>query len=219
MDHDSDIARMQTTLDSANSNTIGAKRVDLPSIQHELRTQDEEITADPIFIVQQKVRIYGIDRDYTETFAWFRIGDPEDEATVEEAARLDAYYRDTHRVPGGWSRVGYHDTWEFVTACFTRKGCENYLRANGHNLNQPRIYVASGYRNEEWIGVRNFLMHSEVHDAATLLRMLRNLAARVDRDGGQRQDGEDIFTTVERIDAEIARLIMNHEDPAATRPA
>lgn len=46
----------------------------------------------------------------------------------------------------------------FVTACLTRAGADAYLEANGHNLNQPYIYVHSLYRNDEMIGLRDYLI-------------------------------------------------------------
>jgi hypothetical protein len=46
---------------------------------------------------------------------------------------------------------------EFVTACFTEEGANNYLKINGHNLKKPFIYVTSLYRNEEMITIRNLL--------------------------------------------------------------
>lgn len=52
-------------------------------------------------------------------------------------------------------RRGRH--FKFVTACFTEIGCQRYIAANGHNLNKPRVYVASGYRNEEWEIMREHL--------------------------------------------------------------
>ena len=48
--------------------------------------------------------------------------------------------------------------WCFVTASFTRKGCEEYLRANGHNLGRVRIFAHGSHRNEEWRTVRKHLM-------------------------------------------------------------
>ncbi|EOK8158571.1 hypothetical protein BOS62_RS20585, partial [Escherichia coli] len=32
-----------------------------------------------------------------------------------------------------------------------------YLAVNGHNLRLPFIYVKSGFRNAEYIGIRNWL--------------------------------------------------------------
>ncbi len=44
-----------------------------------------------------------------------------------------------------------------ATCCFTEQGCKDYLAANGHNLRLPFIYVKSGFRNAEYIGIRNWL--------------------------------------------------------------
>ena len=38
-----------------------------------------------------------------------------------------------------------------------REGREAYLEANGHNLKEPRIYTESGYCNEEWKTLREFI--------------------------------------------------------------
>lgn len=46
----------------------------------------------------------------------------------------------------------------FQTACLTRAGADAYLEANGHNLNQPYIYVHSLCRNDEMIGLRDYLI-------------------------------------------------------------
>lgn len=48
---------------------------------------------------------------------------------------------------------------KFITACFTQKGCEDFIAADGHNHDDPSVYVASGYRNEEWIQLRDFFLH------------------------------------------------------------
>jgi hypothetical protein len=44
---------------------------ELEVIAHELKTQDNRITACPIFAVQEKKRIYGMDPDYSdEVVTW-----------------------------------------------------------------------------------------------------------------------------------------------------
>lgn len=81
----------------------------LVALGERLRTQDNQMTAHPIFVVEH---------------------------------RADA------RRP-----------WEFVTACLTDEGARAYMNANGHNLRKfSRIFVHSGYRNDQWIGLRNHLM-------------------------------------------------------------
>lgn len=82
---------------------------DLVALGERLRTQDNQMTAHPIFVVE---------------------------------------HRDDARRP-----------WEFVTACLTDEGARAYMNANGHNLRKfSRIFVHSGYRNDQWIGLRNHLM-------------------------------------------------------------
>ncbi|MGH8075604.1 MAG: hypothetical protein ACREO4_16260 [Lysobacter sp.] len=122
-----------------------------------IRTQDNRITDSPIFIVQQKRRICGIDADYTSNFEWL---DPRDSSEVyDDAAKAE---RDAERASEGlapieWKQGGYIDIWEFVTACFSEQGCKDYIALDGHNLREPRIYAAGSYRNEEWRRVRAYL--------------------------------------------------------------
>lgn len=86
-----------------------APPADLVALGDRLRTQDNQMTAHPIFVVE---------------------------------------HRDDKRRP-----------WEFVTACLTDDGARSYMKANGHNLRKfSRIFVHSGYRNDEWIGLRNYLL-------------------------------------------------------------
>lgn len=141
----------------------------IEQIAQDVATQDNAITELPIFIVQQRRRTYGIDDRYTDEFVWMSEGDDPHKADSETAAKLDELRKtysdyDDEIILGEdgeettWTRVGYRDHWEFVTACFTRVGCEDYLRVNGHNLTDPRIYVESGYRNAEWETMRKHLL-------------------------------------------------------------
>jgi hypothetical protein len=95
-----------------------------------MAVQDNLATADPIFYVQQRERIYGVSSDYTDTFVWL-----DDEGECDE---------------GKGMRVGYVETWSNVQPFFTRGAAQNYIERYGYNLRSPRIYVGSAYRNEEW---------------------------------------------------------------------
>lgn len=128
---------------------------ELAKIGELIRTQDNRITDQPIFIVQQKRRIYGLDDGYSSDFVWI---DGEESYTEEERAERDAERADDGLPPAEYRRCGYIDIWEFVTACFTEQGCKDYLRLDGHNLREPRIYAAGSYRNAEFRAVRSFLM-------------------------------------------------------------
>jgi hypothetical protein len=128
----------------------------LAALGERLRMQDNRATSHPIFLVEQKRRIYGLDSRFTETFEWT---DSSGEAVEAELARvLEIAQRAAGLEPDGYQRVGYVEIFEFVTACLSEEGANAYLRANRHNLREPRIYVASGYRNDEWIDLRAALM-------------------------------------------------------------
>jgi hypothetical protein len=123
-----------------------------------IATQDNRYTDQPMFLVQQKRRVYGFDPDYCDDVVWMHAEHDYEEADEEEAERLEAEYKETFREPTGWTRTGYRDEWEFVTACFTEQGCKDYLARNGHNLKEPRIYADGSYRNEEFRTLRNWLL-------------------------------------------------------------
>jgi len=129
-----------------------------------LREQDNRCTDAPIFIVQQKKRVYGFDAEYADDddIVWidssndFTFASPEEHAALEEAYQNGEYTK-----VDGWTRTAYQDHWEFVTACFTEHAAREHIRINGHNLNEPRVYAESSFRNEEFRVVRQFLMSLE----------------------------------------------------------
>jgi len=131
----------------------------LAELRLNLRTQDNRITSYPMFIVEQRKRLYGLDPEYADEdgIAWMFDSEewPKDDPDRIEA---EAEYDSTGEEPDGWTRTGFIDQWEFVTACFTEQGCQDYLELNGHNLGKTRIFVESGHRNEEWQRLRKLLL-------------------------------------------------------------
>jgi len=136
---------------------------EIGEISKQVIGQDNLATSNPIFIVQQKRRIGGMDPQYTDDFYWVDFGgevvDEEELKYIEEILEKAGPYAEPE-VPN-YYKVYCTEIWEFVTACFTRHGCEEYIKANGHNLNEPRIYVDTGYRNREWEVMREFFKNYE----------------------------------------------------------
>ena len=125
--------------------------VGLADIGEAIRTEDNAGTSHPVFVVEQQQTVWAIDTDYdNDGFEWLDADGPVEPRKRDRLERLHQAGGDT----GDYRRLGYKNYWEFVTACFTRKGCEDYLRQNGHNLKSPRIYVHSGWRNDEWQRLR-----------------------------------------------------------------
>jgi hypothetical protein len=121
---------------------------------HELRTQDNACTAHPIYVVQRKRRLYGLDPNYCEHVTWLNAPNDFEECDSAEFDRLESEYQDTGETPCDWTRTGYRDDWEFVQPFLTKKAAEAYILAQKHNLGDARVYVASGYGNAEWQFIR-----------------------------------------------------------------
>jgi len=129
---------------------------ELAAIGKLIATQDNRATDQPLFIVQQKRRVYGIDPDYGGEVVWLHCDGFE--ADEKEFVQLEAAHDNGDDDPENWTRISFHDYWEFVTACFTEQGCKDYIARDGHNLNEPRIYAAGSYRNSEFRAIRNWLL-------------------------------------------------------------
>lgn len=130
---------------SQAAGTAGEVPAEILAIAQRLHTQDNRITQDPLFAVQQRRRIWGVDPEYCDNSEWVLDG---------ESITLE----DDEDAPEGARKVGYFDKWEFVTGCFTEQGCKDFITCNGHNLNEPRIYAYGSYRNAEFIALRKWLM-------------------------------------------------------------
>lgn len=134
----------------------------IATIAENLRTQDNRITDNPIFMVQVKVKELG-DPDNGDPHYWLdRSCDRVDE---EKSAELDdAEYQDHHKdgsTTKGYHKVYYREVYQNHQPFFTEAGANEYIRINGHNLREPRVYVEGGWRNEEWRLIREHLMAQE----------------------------------------------------------
>ncbi|HBX8061595.1 TPA: ead/Ea22-like family protein [Klebsiella pneumoniae] len=126
---------------------------ELYTIGELIRTQDNRITDQPMFVVFQKREIIGSDEHSPSRICWVRDGE---EVNPLRALRLEILYQDG-RDTSNYDRYAMQEVDEFVTACFTEHGCKDYLRQNGHNLRLPYIYACGSFRNNEYQLVRNWL--------------------------------------------------------------
>lgn len=132
-----------------------------------LHTQDNRITAHPLFVVYQKRRIYGIDPRWSDDKIAWLDRDENEEVSAEEAAKQEETYRGAG-IQAGYTRTGFVDFDDFVTACFTEQAAKDYIEANAHNLNKPHVFANSLYRNKEMIAIRDAMMAPIDPDAPTV---------------------------------------------------
>ena len=138
----------------------------LIEMARQIRTQDNACTADPYFVVQEKVYIYGIDPTYCDDYeiVWTYEGgellDEEMSLLAEKAyenGEFSFIYDEFEYSMSSLTRTGKRKEWRDVQPFFTREGAERYIRANRHNLREPRVYVDSAHRNYELQAVRQYL--------------------------------------------------------------
>lgn len=138
----------------------------LRAVGREMHTQNNAATAHPVFVVQDEERIYGIASDYADeaNVEWYDGCESSYAPDDPEVAEIEAAWQSDHTEPGDWSRVYYVTRWRFVQLFFSRKGAEQYISDNAHNLKKPRVYVESAHRNRELIAVREALMAAATPD-------------------------------------------------------
>lgn len=143
---------IKALLSSLESRTVKLSP-EIYTIGELIRTQDNRITDQPMFVVFQKREIIGSDEHSPSRICWVWDGE---EVSELRAKRLEALYQDGRDIRG-YDRYAMQEVDEFVTACFTEHGCKDFLRQNGHNLRQPYIYACGSFRNNEYQLVRNWL--------------------------------------------------------------
>lgn len=127
-------------------------------ISERLKTQDNRLTAEPMFCLQILCRDIGYDASYSDKVCW--VNSEQDEIIYDD----DPDFKEPEG--DGWDEFGYVDRWETVMVAFTEGGLNEYMACDGHNVKrrafreQTRIFVESFYRCHEMIGIRKALMES-----------------------------------------------------------
>ena len=128
---------------------------ELYEISELLHTQNNRCTADPIFMLQEKRRVYGLSHEYSNELVWIDMEDGCDELPDPENDEQEIEYENNEF----YELVGFYDEWIDVKPFFTEKAALNYIDYNSHrHSGELRTYAESLYRNPEMIAIRNFLL-------------------------------------------------------------
>ncbi len=133
-------------------NTIPEKILEIARLLH---TQDGRCTSHPIYYVQTRDKIYGIDPENGGDAVWMH--EDGDEVDLNEWEPLEEEFQRTGNTRNGYYRTGVLVQWKNVQPFLTLAAAQAYINVNAHRLEFPRIYVDSGYRNLEWQEIRAFL--------------------------------------------------------------
>jgi hypothetical protein len=124
-----------------------------------LREQDNYITDSPIFYCQVKNRIENVHEVDSTGYVWkdgdwYDVEDEELIQKLDECEERNAFPKEL----ANHTKIYYKEQWLNKQPFFTEAAAEEYIRVNGHNLNEPRIYVDSAWRNSEWQFVREYFL-------------------------------------------------------------
>ena len=136
--------------------------ISLKELREQLQTQDNLATSCPIYMVQVRNRILGMDSSCTDDYVWMDIEAHELvlETDKETYDWLASTWGEGYTIDD-FEEVYYIDLWMNVQPFLTMKAAEAYIEANAHNLDHPRVYVESGYRNHEWEFLRDYFLNLE----------------------------------------------------------
>ena len=145
----------------------------------------DHCTADAIFIVQAKRIVYGIDTDYSDNRVlldhcnegeWFspkefwEDRDHDARAALNRAMQdwsscqfMKADESDQWYVLGelqGHSVTGWQETWEYISAHFTKDAAEAFIRRKKHDYRKGmRVYVESQYYSWEFNAIKAAILN------------------------------------------------------------
>ena len=143
-------------------------------------TQSNECTADPIFVLEEKVRIDGMDPEYSDQAVWRQPEADYMEASERESELLydidDNFWDDKYMerlleddkeefvddeglllLPSEWELCHYVEKWIPRQVFFTLAGAQKHQKRMAHNYKETRIFVDSLCRNHEMRMVRELL--------------------------------------------------------------
>lgn len=165
-------------LDEATFNDFIAR------LKHDCRYEGvrDHCTADALFIVEKKVIVSGIDKDYTDDWLvyydesiWYSPlefwKDLEHEVKIQlnkkcvedEGAKFLKLAEHQQwlmiETLEEYNVVGYAERWEYVCAHFTKDAAEAFIKRKGHDYRDGlRVYVESQYWSWEFNAIKNALM-------------------------------------------------------------
>jgi hypothetical protein len=156
-DHQANIKELESQL--AEAKKVAATD-EIRAIGELMRTQDNQCTADAIFLVERKCIITGFDTDYCEShqIVWC-IEDSMYFEGEDYFKELEDEFIKTGVVREDHTRTGFIAHCDFVQLFFTQSAADELILKHGHKYDgELRVSVESAYRNKEFQTVRDWLM-------------------------------------------------------------
>lgn len=149
---------------------------------------EDHSTADAIFIVQARRKIFGIDKDYTDQWAvilddmsWFSPQEYWDDCDEEEQASLDAAAAEESdgeskfldlSQSDQWELLGdlpdhtvtgWYERWEYVCAHLTKDAADSFITRKKHDFPDGlRVYVEAQTYCWEFNEIKDAIMRGQL---------------------------------------------------------
>ncbi|HIN56140.1 MAG TPA: hypothetical protein EYM92_04185 [Acinetobacter pittii] len=147
-------------------------------------------TRDPIWMVQEKTKVFGLDSDYSDEYKWI-----DDDSEYSSALDLfnDQSAHVKHEINGfalddkdelfeelsdedqeevldlvaanlnyNWSKVYYKEEWVSIQTFLTRHDADRFIVRQGHNYGELRVYVESTWRSPQLRDVIQAILDGEL---------------------------------------------------------
>lgn len=144
----------------------------LARLSHELRTQKNYGTENPIYCVYRRAKVYNVDPRYSDQIEWrstmpaisFDDGSPEMNRYISEfrakCLKDDVLAISPERILyfAGFEPIHYKTINVFVQAFFSEKAANEFIEVNKGKMDSPYVYVDSAYKNIEIQVLREVIM-------------------------------------------------------------
>ncbi len=131
----------------------------LTSLANRMRSQDSDYTVNPLFVVYNERKIYGMDPEFCHDYDW--IGEDSGDYTVADARKvkaLERYEKTFGQEPSRWTKRYYILVDEFATCAFTREAAEYFIARKARYYERLYIDIDSMCRMPEMVAIEQHLL-------------------------------------------------------------
>ena len=130
----------------------------IEAIAVRVATQANNCTAEPYFVVQERIVITGIGTDWVDEVAWVCEGEIYLPGS-EDFGNAEMEYQDTGKEPEDWIRTGIVYRWESQKFFLTRAAAEHYVDTKPYrHSGKLRVYTESAHDNPEVRALRKHFL-------------------------------------------------------------
>lgn len=199
------------------------------AIKKRLQTQDNRMTQNPLFVVQEENTTVGIDTAFNYDGMCFQRMEDEWETVFDYDDEYEDFEEnfwafdnpDWSRDDEKWESTGYTKEWVAVAYFFTEGAADTYIENQRHNHHgKLRTYAESLYRNPEMKAVRAMLMEESETDSLEKYRL--DLSSVEKEWNTLSPEAKERFRQIEKaqkwgteVKFEVANIVSSLDDPNA----